>query len=157
MRGMPVTRARALASAKGIGLDYRHQRHGRPALHEVGGAKHAALAKHLLVAGGCRFALTTQGHACAHRAGGDTALALAAGDKAVAKVFAAGVDYWQRKLHGGHGWVTKEAARALLLIHQRLDAHAPAGPAGNLPHLPEEIWVAALGFLRSADYMPLNL
>jgi len=26
-----------------------------------------------------------------------------------------------------------------------------------MSYLPEEIWLAALGFLRSADYMPLNL
>jgi len=28
---------------------------------------------------------------------------------------------------------------------------------GALPHLPEEIWLAALGFLRSANFFPLNL
>ena len=52
----------------------------------------------------------------------------------------------------------KEVARTLLLVRQRLGAHAPAAPApapaaGALPHLPEEIWLAALGFLRSADFM----
>ena len=39
---------------------------------------------------------------------------------------------------------------------QRLGTHAPVaaapGPAG-LPHLPEEIWLAALEFLRSADFV----
>lgn len=56
--------SRALASAKGVDLNYRHQQnHGRPALREVCklSVKHAALAEHLLVAGGCRFTLTTAG------------------------------------------------------------------------------------------------
>ena len=57
---------------------------------------------------------------------------------------------------GDHRWAMKEAVRTLLLVHQRLDAHVPAG-GGALPHLPEEIWRTALGFLRSADLMPLNL
>ena len=153
--------ARALAAAKGIDLNYRHQHLGRTALHEVCARKHAALAEHLLIAGGCRFALTTAGgdrHFNDTKAG-DTALALAAGDTAVTKLFASGVDYWQRRLHGRHGWAMKEAARTLLLVRQRLDAHrihhalAAPGPAA-LPHLPEEIWLAALGFLRSADFMP---
>ena len=55
----------------------------------------------------------------------------------------------------------KEAVQTLLLVRQRLDARAllDAAPAaaGSLPHLPVEIWLAALGFLRSADFMPLNL
>ena len=77
------------------------------------------------------------------------------------KVFASGVDYWWRRLHGRHGWAMKEVVRTLLLVRQRLDAHALAEPAPAaagallpLPHLPEEIWLAALGFLRSADFMP---
>ena len=163
--------ARALASAKGIDLNYRHQNSGRTALHEICKLKHAALAEHLLIAGGCRFSLTAAGFDNQHSrfarhllptTGGDTALALAANDKAAAKVFAAGVDYWQRRLHGGHGWAMKEAARTLLLVRQRLDAHALAAPGPvaapcALPHLPEEIWLAALGFLRSADFMPPSL
>ena len=156
--------ARALASAKDIDLNFRHQRRGRTALHEICAAKHATLAEHLLIAGGCRFGLTVasrEDHLTHHppTAAGDTALALAAGDKAVAKVFASGVDYWQRRHHGRHGWAMREAVRTLLLVRQRLDTHAlavpgPAAAAGALPHLPEEIWLAALGFLRSADFMP---
>ena len=154
--------ARALASAKGIGLNHRAHGSGRTALHEVCAAKHAALAEHLLIAGGCRFSLTATGHDrnYAYTKAGDTALALAAGDKAVAKVFASGVDYWQRRHHGRHGWAMKDAVHTLLLVRQRLNAHALAAPgpaqwaAGTLPHLPEEIWLAALGFLRSADFMP---
>ena len=155
--------ARVLASAKGIALSCRSPHSGRMALHDVCASKHAALVEHLLIAGGCRFALTTAGHGYDHsNDAGDTALALAAGDKAVAKVFASGVDYWQRRLHGRHGWAMKEAARTLLLVRQRLDMHAlaapaPAAAAGALPHLPEEIWLAALGFLRSADFMPPSL
>ena len=98
--------ARALASAKGIDLNYRPQEFGHTALHVVCALKHAALAKHLLIAGGCRFALTTAGQDIYYQPteAGNTALALAVGDRAVAKVFASGVDYWQRRLHGGHGW-----------------------------------------------------
>ena len=156
--------ARALASAKGIDLSYRHQRSGRTALHEVCALKHAALVDHLLIAGGCRFALTAAGrdHQYNVTKAGDAALALAAGDKAVAKVFASGVDYWRRRLHVWHGWAMKEAVRTLLLVRQRLDTHALAAPAPAaaaiaLPHLPEEIWLSALGFLRSADFMPPSL
>ena len=45
--------ARALASAKGIDLNYHHQAFGRTALHAACALKHAALAEHLLIAGGC--------------------------------------------------------------------------------------------------------
>ena len=150
-------RARALASGKDIDLNLRGQTTGRTALHEVCAAKHAALAELLLLAGACRFARTTASDYNDTNAG-DTALALAAGDKAVAKAFASGVDYWQRRLHGGHGWAMKEVVRTLLLVRQRLDAEAltepdPATP-GALPLLPEEIWLAALWFLRGADFMP---
>ena len=154
--------ARTLASAKGIDLNCRHQRTGRTELHAICALKHAALAEHMLIAGGCRFAHTTAGHDHngAPTKAGDTALALAAGDKAVTQVFASGADYWQRRLHSGHGWAMKEVVRTLLLVRQRLGAHAPAAPSpaaagGALPHLPEEIWLAALAFLRSADFMPL--
>ena len=155
--------ARALASAKGIDINCRHQESGRTALHKVCALKHVALAEHLLIAGGCRFARTTVGHDGEYNRtkAGDTALALAAGDKAVAKVFASGVDYWQRRLHGRHGWAMREAVRTLLLVRQRLDTYALAAPGPvaprALPYLPEEIWLAALGFLRSADFMPLSL
>ena len=50
----------------------------------------------------------------------------------------------------------REAARTLMLVRQRLDATA-ALAGGALPHLPEEIWLAALGFLRSADFMPRHM
>jgi len=46
--------------------------------------------------------------------------------------------------------------RTLILARQRLSARALDGVAraasGALHHLPEEIWLAALGFLRSADF-----
>jgi len=74
------------------------------------------------------------------------------GDKGVAKVFASGVDYWQRRRHGGHSWAMQEAVATLLLVRQRLGALAPATPAAALlPCLPEEIWLAACTFLRGAD------
>ena len=102
----------------------------------------------LLVAGGCRFAL---GGAAANQ----TPLDCAAGDTAVLKVFASGVDYWQRKRHGGHSWTMRRVVLALMLARQRLDATRPvalAAPA--LVHLPEEIWLLVCGFLRSADFSP---
>ena len=146
--------ARALALAKDADVSRRsppgHTASGRNALHLVCASKHAALAAHLLAAGGCRFTLDLHG---------DTAVALAAGDAAVLKVFASGVDYWQRKRHGGHAWAMKEVAWTLLLVRQRLCAQAlaapgPAAAPGALSHLPEEIWLAACGFLRSADFVP---
>ena len=164
-RGAWEACTQALALAKGIDLNHRNQHSGHTALHEACARKHAALAGHLLIAGGCRFALTSpqrfyRDNGWHDEHGGETALELAAGDKAVAKVFATGVDYWLRRLHGRHGWAMKEAARTLLLVRQRVGAGALAvagpapGPPGVLPHLPEEIWLAALGFLRSADFMP---
>ena len=66
-------------------------------------------------------------------------------------VFASGVDYWQRKRHGGHSWAMREAITALLLARQRLGTLAPA--ASPLVHLPEEIWLAVCCFLRSADFV----
>ena len=55
--------ARALASAKNIDLNDRHAPTGKTALHFVCSKKNAALASHLLIAGGCRFirARTTRG------------------------------------------------------------------------------------------------
>ena len=148
---------RMLSTAKHVDLNLPHpgsRHHCETALHWVCARKHAALAAHLLAAhlltaGGCRFARDKKGN---------TPLDLAQGDKAVTKVFASGIDYWQRRRHGGHAWVMKEVVKTLLLIRQRLDTHAlvaAAAPAagGGLPHLPEEIWLAALGFLRSADFM----
>ena len=145
--------ARILVSAKHIAIDHPSRRHGQTALHMACSNKDAARAACLLVAGASRSARDRGGSV-------PLDLAMAAGDKAVLKVFAAGVEYWQRKLHRGHAWAMKEAVRTVLLVRQRLDDHhAPAkpedlDPAGAvLPHLPVEIWLAALGFLRSADFM----
>ena len=60
MAGRPGC-ARALASARGVDINCRDRRSGRTALHAICALKHAVLAEHLLVAGGCRFALTTAG------------------------------------------------------------------------------------------------
>ena len=74
-------------------------------------------------------------------------------DAAARKVFASGVDYWQRKLHGGHSRAMKRAVLAMMLVRQRLDAEAAAaGAAHALVHLPEEIWLLMCAFLRSADF-----
>ena len=45
-------------------------------------------------------------------------LDLAGADKGVRTVFASGVDYWQRRRHGGHAWALREAVVALLLGRQ---------------------------------------
>ena len=139
---------RMLAAAEHVDINHCHPDSGRTALHRVCHRKHAALAAHLLVAGGCRFALTRQG---------ETPLALALGHGAVRDVFASGVDYWRRTLHGRHAWAMKGVVRTVLLVRQRLDAHVLLGTGPGAPpppHLPEEVWLAALGFLRSADFMP---
>ena len=93
----------------------------------------------------------------------------AKGFKAVLDLFASGVDYWQRRRHGGHSWAMKEAMLALMLTRQRLDnapapgeqGHAAAEPPCSplplrtpLPRLPEEMWLRACSFLRSADFEP---
>ena len=90
---------------------------------------------------------------------------------AVLALFTSGVDYWQRRRHGGHSWAMKEAMLALMLTRQRLD-NAPvpltqdhtAGAAEPtrsplplrtpLPRLPEEMWLRPCSFLRSADFEP---
>ena len=138
--------ARALVAARGTNVNQRNMEHGQlTALHVACVRRGAKLVELLLHAGGCRFQLDDDGQ---------TPLDLAAGDEGVLKVFAPGIDCWQRRRHGGHGWGTKEAVTTLLLVHQRLDEPA-AGAAGTLlVHLPEEIWLAACAFLRSADFMP---
>ena len=163
-------------------------------LHHACYRRDAALAKVLLVAGGCRFALSRLGkkplELCAdapgevphpYNHGNDPGnyhdlRNPAAHAKELRAVFLSGVDYWQRKHHHGHAWLTKEAVKALLLVRQRLDARADpargASPAQGgrvlrsrarararpppLPHLPEELWLFAFGFLRSADFVPAH-
>ena len=161
--------ARTLAAARGVNINvqaplYSNNSALHEACEELNGAMRADVADLLLVAGGCRFQLNDDGK---------TPLDLAGGDKGVLEVFASGVDYWQRKRHGGHAWVTREAVATVLLVRQRLDARAaqpPAPPAHgrvlrsrsaaltralpHLPHLPEEIWLAVCAFLRGADFMP---
>ena len=103
-----------------------------------------AVAALVLVGGGCRFAKTTQ---CR------TPLELTT-SKAIRELFRLGIDHWQHRHHAQHAM--NEVARTLLLVDQRLDANAallaPHMPAA-LPHLAKEIWLVALGFLRSADFM----
>ena len=84
-----------------------------------------AMVEALLMAGGCRF------------------------KEPKVFEFALGVDYWVRRHHRCHGWRMKEAVVALLLVRARLSL-----PAGRLPHMPEELWLLTLTFLRSADFAP---
>ena len=165
---------RALVAAKGIRVNLQSPKHGNcTALHDackdLHGATRTEMVGLLLTAGGCRFQLNDDGQ---------TPLDLAGGDKHVSKLFASGVDYWQRRRHGGHAWAMKAAVTTLLLVRQRLGrcaaptpappapaqgralrssaarAKSPARPPAPLPHLPEEIWLAACAFLRSADFLP---
>ena len=171
-RGMALECARVLVGARGIGLGPRDC-DGRTALHLAALQRNAEMASLLLVAGGCRFARETDPTDTRR-----TPLELADDSKegkAVRAVFLSGVDYWQRRRHGGHSWAMRQVVLALLLVRQRLDA-APAAPATArrttrqsrvagasatpraaaqaLVHLPEEIWLLVCGFLRSADFLP---
>ena len=114
-------------------------------LHMAAENGSANIAQIVLLRGGCRFLRNAEGR---------TPLDLAAGDncKGVLKVFASGVDYWQRRYHSGHAWSMKEAVITLLLVRERLGALASTAPS-PLPHLPEEIWLALCAFLRSADFL----
>ena len=83
---------------------------------------------HLLTAGSCRFALALA------TPGAEPSLpplALAGDDKAVRAVFLSGVDYWQRRLHGGHSWVMRQVVKTLLLVRQRLAAVSVAARSGG--------------------------
>ena len=75
-------------------------------------------------------------------------------------VFSSGVDYWSLREHGGHASATKEVVKTLLLVDQRLDtvaARLPPGTPAALPYLPKDLWLAAIGFLRSADFGPARV
>ena len=137
---------RLLAAASGIDINLPCIHFGNnTALHcaceEMRGATRVEMAELLLTAGGCRFQINDDAK---------TPPDLAGGDAGVAAVFASGVDYWQRRRHGGHAWAMKEVVATLLVVDQRLDAKHTA----ILPYLPKEIWLVVCGFLRSADFMP---
>ena len=120
----------------------------------------------LLLGGGCRFKLTTDKYYLRQGTAGDgTPLGMTT-NADVRTLFASGIDYWQRKHHAHHSWAMKQVVLTLLLVAQRMgvhaeitqplalsgDAHTPVQhPPLSLPHLPEEIWLELLGFLRSAD------
>ena len=86
----------------------------------------------------------------------------AKGYSAVLELFGSGVDYWQRLRHGGHSWALKEAMFMLMLTRQRLDVGMQEARGKGcikrhrvsmaLPHLPEEMWLRACAYLRSADF-----
>ena len=148
---------RALLAAKGIDHSTRDTDHScRTALHHACAKKDAEAASLLLVAGSCRFALCRAEHGAGVPLT-ETPLALAGNDKAVRAVFLSGIDYWQRRRHGGHSWAMRQVVLAVMLARQRLDAAPPAilgGGARALVHLPEEIWLLVCGLLRSADFGP---
>ena len=151
---------RALLAAKGVDHSIVDTDQScKTALHHACAGKNAEMALLLLVAGSCRFAL------CRAKQGAgvpltETPLALAGDDKAVRAVFLSGVDYWQRRRHGGHSWEMHQVVLAIMLARQRLDAAPPPTlfarvcGARALVHLPEEIWLLMCGFLRSADFGP---
>ena len=150
----------ALATTRGIDINLPCAGFGNESALHFACSKHVAdgrqvgfqsaeMAEVLLLTGGCRFLRDE---------GGNTPLDLAEGHTGLLKVFASGVDYWQRRRHGGHSWAMREAVTTLLLVRQRLDAYsqvAALSAAPHLPHVPEEIWLVACGFLRSADFTPL--
>jgi len=128
---------RALAAVRGIDINIRcAQYFCKTALHDACFEQSAEMVEVLLVAGGCRFVRDELGN---------TPLDDAKGHTGVATVFASGVDYWQRTRHRGHSCSMKEAVTTVLLVRTRLGS-------GLGPHLPEEMWLAACGFLRSADF-----
>ena len=157
-------RVRYLASQSGIHLNALYD--GFTALQEATCTGNAGLVEIMLIAGGDRDArcAVSRIHGDCRTKVGDTALAMAAGTEVISQVFASGVDYWQRPRHGGHALVMKEVVKTLMLVRQRLDAldaldtNVPAATtdandARALPHLSEELWIKALGFLRSADFL----
>jgi len=172
----------ALATAKGINLDHRDDQ-GWTALHTAVNSAvtrsyrstNVEAASILLVAGSCRFALES-----APQTSRKTPQDLAGDNKEMRALFSSGIDYWQRKHHGGHSWAMKQVVRAVQLVRQRLDApprtsaradtatatatatatdtHTDTAAVGVVPalvHLPDEIWLVMCGFLRSADFPPV--
>ena len=140
---------RALAAAKGININLPRQECGnRSALHDACAFGGTEIVELLLVAGGCRFLSDDNGNKPLNYG--------------ARKAFASGVDYWQRKRHGGHTWSTRQVVTTLLCVRQRLFAEDSDGDTDRrkvedldaLPHLPEEIWLAMCAFLRSADFAP---
>jgi ankyrin repeat protein len=135
-------------------------------LHDACWGNHPGMVRALLLGGGCRFKLTTNTFYLRRGTAGDgTPLGITTNAN-VRTVFASDIDYWQRKHHAHHSWAMKEVVLTLLLVAQRMGAHADttqpltlssdAHPPvqhqpRSLPLLPEEIWLELLGFLRSAD------
>ena len=144
--------ARAILAAAG-GVDLGHRNFGWTALHFACKNASAEMATLLLVAGGCRFAPES-----APQVTRRAPLALAGNTRGVRAAFLAGADYWQRTRHRGHSGAMKGVVLALMLTRQRLDAAAAVARRGGtmrgLARLPEELWLAVCGFIRSADFAP---
>ena len=137
----------ALVAAKHIYMNHQTSEHAnRSALHDACNASlaNADLVSLLLVGGSCRFLRDASGAS-------PLDIARGRGDKHVLAAFASGVDYWQRRRHGGHAWVLKRVVATMLLVRQRLIGAPP--PTAALVHLPEEVWLLVCAFLRGADFM----
>ena len=139
---------------------------GTTPLHVACRQNHPDMVRALLLGGGCRFKLTADTFYLRRGTAGDVTPLGITTNPDVRTLFASGIDYWQRKHHAHHSWAMKQVVLTLVLVAQRMGAHAditqPLTLPGDahtsvqhqppsLPRLPEEIWLELLGFLRSAD------
>ena len=159
---LAVDIARLLLSAKGADVNAVRGADRITPLHDVVCNGHNPdLVRVILVGGGCRFKVTSAPVYLAVGLPGDgTPFGMATEHETeVRKLFQSGIDYWQRKNHREHSWAMKRVIVTLLTIRLRLfiDGEAAAAEQGEppqqRPHLPEEIWLEAAKFLRSADFV----
>lgn len=152
---------RTLVGARGVDVNHRLPISHWTPLHRACSKKNAAMVSILLTGGGNRFAAGSKGEVPLSLAIVATAAGTKVRDKVVFSVFSSGVDYWQRRRHAGHAWAMRRVVRTLLLVRHRLGTAPAVRAAGalpgavfpGLPHLPEEIWLAACSFLRGADFV----
>ena len=152
-----VLNVRRLLACTGIDPNPMRKLTGTTPLHIASYLGSLEVTRALLLGGGCRFHQTIVDHYVDHGTPGDGSPLGVTNSKDVRKLFHAGIDYWQRKLHVYHSSAMKEVVRTLLLIEQHLDAGTAAAvrmARDLLPHLPEELWLETLGYLRSADFGP---
>jgi hypothetical protein len=137
---------RVLVTAKGTTDINREDVDGHTLLHNactfVDRHKAMDIAGVLLMGGSCRFKVNCKGNAPLDMARKNPRLY-----EDLHTLFASGIDYWQRKRHGGHSYAMRQVVATALLLRQRL-----AVAASPLGVLPEEIWLKLCTFLRSADF-----